>query len=165
MRGKRKAAVLMTMVLLLGLATVTVQATEETRQQINQAEQEKKDTESKLDETEDRLEGLNEQKDSLQGTLTTLNTELSQVKSPKTIFYKLSWSRYFYHSNKKATKTHEYWGCASVPPLTQQAPYSPSPCSSPQIFSSSMNNTLTCGPYTYSHYSIRSTFTHLYVSM
>ena len=69
-------------------------------------------------------------------------------KSPKTIFYKLSWSRYFYHSNKKATKTHEYWGCASVPPLTQQAPYSPSPCSSPQIFSSSMNNTLTCGPYT-----------------
>ena len=86
-------------------------------------------------------------------------------KSPKTIFYKLSWSRYFYHSNKKATKTHEYWGCASVPPLTQQAPYSPSPCSSPQIFSSSMNNTLTCGPYTYSHYSIRSTFTHLYVSM
>ena len=46
MRGKRKAAVLMTMVLLLGLATVTVQATEETRQQINQAEQEKKDTES-----------------------------------------------------------------------------------------------------------------------
>ncbi|MDE6388233.1 MAG: cell wall hydrolase [Lachnospiraceae bacterium] len=81
MRGKRKAAVLMTMVLLLGLATVTVQATEETRQKINQAEQEKKDTESKLDQTEDRLEGLNEQKDSLQGTLSTLNTELSQVSN------------------------------------------------------------------------------------
>ena len=81
MRGDRKAAVLMTLVLLLGLMTVTVQATEETRQKIDQAEQEKKDTESKLDETEDRLEGLNEQKDSLQGTLTTLNTELSQVSN------------------------------------------------------------------------------------
>lgn len=81
MRGKRKASVLMTMVLLLGLMTVTVQATEETRQKIDQAEQEKKDTESKLDETEDKLEGLNEQKDSLQGTLTTLNTELSQVSN------------------------------------------------------------------------------------
>ena len=89
----------------------------------------------------------------------------SGSKSSKTIFYKLCWSRYFYHSNIKATKTHEYWGCDSVPPLAQQAPYRLSPCSSPQIFSSSMNNTLTCGPYTYSHYSIRSTFTHLYVSM
>ncbi|XP_036014843.1 uncharacterized protein Gm3512 isoform X2 [Mus musculus] len=48
---------------------------------------------------------------------TRMTSYASGSKSPKTIFYKLSWSRYFYHSNKKATKTHEYWGCASVPPL------------------------------------------------
>ena len=44
MKGKRKAAVCMVMVLLLGLTTVTVQATEETRQQIEAAEEEKKNT-------------------------------------------------------------------------------------------------------------------------
>ena len=73
---------------------------------------------------------------------------LLEVKAPKQSSISSAGQGIFYHSNKKATKTHEYWGCASVPPLTQQAPYSPSPCSSPQIFSSSMNNTLTCGPYT-----------------
>ena len=81
MKGKRKAAVLMVMVLLLGLATVTVQATEETRQQIHEAEEEKKNTESKLEETEQNIDALNQQKDSLQGALSTLNTELSQVSN------------------------------------------------------------------------------------
>ena len=81
MRGTRKAAVGMVLVLLLGLMTVTVQATEETKQQIEAAEQDKKETESKLEETEKNLDALNQQKDSLQGTLTTLNTELSQVSN------------------------------------------------------------------------------------
>lgn len=81
MRGKRKAAVCMVMVLLLGLTTVTVQATEETRQQIEAAEEEKKNTESMLEQTEQNIDALNQQKDSLQGTLTTLNTELSQVSN------------------------------------------------------------------------------------
>lgn len=81
MRSMRRTSVWMVLVLLLGLMTITVQATEETRQKINEAEQEKKDTESKLDETEENLKQLNEQKDSLQGKLTTLNTELSQVSN------------------------------------------------------------------------------------
>ena len=81
MRGRRQAAAWMLLVLLLGLMPVTVRATEETRQKINEAEQQKKDTENKLDETEENLKKLNEQKDSLQGTLTTLNTELTQVSN------------------------------------------------------------------------------------
>ena len=81
MRGTRRTAVWMVLVLLLGLTTVTVQATEETRKKINKAEQEKKDAEDKLDETEENLKNLNEQKDSLQGALSTLNTELTQVSN------------------------------------------------------------------------------------
>ena len=45
MRGRRRTAVWMVLVLLLGFTTVTVQATEETRQQIEQAERDKKETE------------------------------------------------------------------------------------------------------------------------
>lgn len=81
MKGKRNVTACMILVLLLVLLPVTVQATEETREKLNQAEQEKKDTESKLDETEENLDKLNEQKDSLQGALSTLNTELSQVSN------------------------------------------------------------------------------------
>lgn len=81
MRGTRRTAIWMVLVLMLGLTTVTVQATEETRQKINKAEQEKKDAEDKLDETEENLKNLNEQKDSLQGALSTLNTELTQVSN------------------------------------------------------------------------------------
>lgn len=81
MRGKRSAAVWMILIILFGLTTVTVQATEETRQKIDEAEQEKKDTENKLNQTEEDLKQLNEQQASLQGTLTTLNTELAQVSN------------------------------------------------------------------------------------
>ncbi len=79
MRGRRRTAVWMVLILLLGFTTVTVQATEETRQQIEQAERDKKETEEQLDQTEENLKNLNEQQNSLQGTLSTLNTELSQV--------------------------------------------------------------------------------------
>lgn len=81
MRSRQNVAVCVALVLMLGFTGVTAHATEETRQRINKAEQEKKDTESKLDETEESLKKLNEQKDSLQGALTTLNTELSQVSN------------------------------------------------------------------------------------
>lgn len=78
---RRNVAACLALILLCGAMPVSVYATEETKQLINQAEQEKKDTENKLNETEQNLKGLNEQKDSLQGTLTTLNTELSQVSN------------------------------------------------------------------------------------
>lgn len=81
MERRRNVAACLALVLLCGAMPVSVNATEETKQLINQAEQEKKDTENKLNETEQNLKGLNEQKDSLQGTLTTLNTELSQVSN------------------------------------------------------------------------------------
>ena len=42
MRGKRRGAVWVALVLLSGLMTVTVHATEETRRKIDEAEQEKK---------------------------------------------------------------------------------------------------------------------------
>lgn len=81
MERKRRAAACLALVLLCGILPLSVQATEETRQQIRQAEQQRDETEGKLDETEDKLEGLNEQHSSLQGTLSTLNTELTQVSN------------------------------------------------------------------------------------
>lgn len=81
MGRKRNVAACLALILLCAATSASVYATEETKQLINQAEQEKKDTENKLNETEKSLKGLNEQMDSLQGTLTTLNTELSQVSN------------------------------------------------------------------------------------
>ena len=78
--GKRAAALL---IFLLSVCTlsVSVRATEETRQQLEQAEQERNNTQNQLDETEENLDNLNEQRNSLQGTLSNLNTELSQVSN------------------------------------------------------------------------------------
>jgi len=81
MERKRRAAACMALVLLCGFMPLSVQATEETRQQIREAEQQREETEGKLDETEEKLEGLNEQHSSLQGALSTLNTELTQVSN------------------------------------------------------------------------------------
>ena len=81
MKSVRKAAVRLVSVLMLVLMTVTVYATEETRQQLDAAQQERNETESRLEQTEENIAALNEQQDSLQGTLTTLNTELSQVSN------------------------------------------------------------------------------------
>lgn len=81
MERKRRAAACLSLVLLCGMMPLSVQATEETRQQIREAEQQREETEGKLDETEDKLEGLNEQHSSLQGALSTLNTELTQVSN------------------------------------------------------------------------------------
>ncbi len=81
MRFKQNTAVLLVFILLIGAVPVSVYATDATRQQIEEAEQEKNETQSQLDTTRDNLETLNEQKDSLEGTLSTLNTELSQVSN------------------------------------------------------------------------------------
>lgn len=80
MKSKQNAAALI-FTLLLFVVPICVYATEETRQQIQQAEEERNNTQSQLNETKENLEGLNEQKDSLQSTLSNLNTELSQVSS------------------------------------------------------------------------------------
>ena len=79
MRGMRRAAACAALILMLGMITVTARATEETRQQIEAAEHERQETQSMLEGTQENLDNLNLQQDSLQGALTTLNTELSQV--------------------------------------------------------------------------------------
>lgn len=81
MKFRQNAAAVLTFILLCGVVPVSVYATEETRQQIEEAEREKANTESQLGETEENLDKLNEQKSSLEGTLSNLNTELSQVSN------------------------------------------------------------------------------------
>lgn len=80
MKSKQYAAVLI-LVLLLGVTSFCAYATEETREQIRQAEEERNNTQTQLEQTQENLDGLNDQKDSLEGTLSTLNTELSQVST------------------------------------------------------------------------------------
>lgn len=81
MEMRRKAAACLALLLFCGAMPLSVHATEETRQRIKEAEQQREETENRLDETEENLKGLNEQHDSLQGALTTLNTELAQVSN------------------------------------------------------------------------------------
>ena len=81
MKGMRRAAACAALFFMIGLITVTARATEETRQQLEEAEHAKENTESMLEQTQENIDNLNEQQNSLQGTLTTLNTELSQVSS------------------------------------------------------------------------------------
>ena len=81
MKFRRNAAALLLFALLIGMLHVSVYATDETRRQIEEAEQERRETQSQLDSTRENLDDLNEQKESLEGTLSTLNTELSQVSS------------------------------------------------------------------------------------
>lgn len=78
---KGKTAACLALVLLCSMMPLSVQATEETRQQIEEEERRKRETEEQLDQTEENLKGLNEQHDSLQGALNTLNTELTQVSN------------------------------------------------------------------------------------
>ncbi len=78
---KGKTAACLALLFLCSMMPLSVQATEETRQQIEEEERRKKETEEQLDQTEENLKGLNEQHDSLQGALNTLNTELTQVSN------------------------------------------------------------------------------------
>lgn len=79
MRIKHNIAVAMVFILLIAAVPVSVYATDETRKQLEEAEQERDKTQNQLDKTRDNLDGLNDQKDSIEGTLSTLNTELSQI--------------------------------------------------------------------------------------
>ena len=54
MERKRRAAACLVLVLLCGVMPLSVQATEETRQQIRKAEEQREETEGKLDETEEK---------------------------------------------------------------------------------------------------------------
>jgi len=81
MGRKQRLAACLTLILLCSIMPFSVQATEQTREQIRRAEREKQEMESKLDVTEENLKDLNEQQNSLQGALTTLNTELTQVSN------------------------------------------------------------------------------------
>lgn len=81
--GKQNIARLLIAALLMGgipmMTAMTVYATEATRRQLQEAENEKKETESDLGETREELDSLNQEKDSLQGQLNTLNDELQKV--------------------------------------------------------------------------------------
>ncbi|MCH5257647.1 MAG: cell wall hydrolase [Lachnospiraceae bacterium] len=81
MRLKQNMAAAITFFLLFGAVPVSVYATDETRKQLEEAEQERNKTLNQLDETRENLDGLNEQKDTIEGTLTNLNTELSKISS------------------------------------------------------------------------------------
>lgn len=81
MERKQKLAACLALLLLCTVMPFSVQATEETREKIRRAEQEKAQIQSQLGETEENLKDLNEQQDSLQSALTNLNTELTQVSN------------------------------------------------------------------------------------
>lgn len=81
MESGKKTAALLIFFLSACTLSVSVGATEETRHQLEQAEEERNNTQNQLDATEENLDNLNEQRNSLQGTLSNLNTELSQVSS------------------------------------------------------------------------------------
>ena len=58
MERKQKLAACLALILLCSVMPFSVQATEETREKIRQAEREKQETESRLDETEENLKNL-----------------------------------------------------------------------------------------------------------
>ena len=61
MERKQKLAACLALVLLCSVMPFSVQATEETKEKIRQAEEATKETESRLDQTEENLKNLNEQ--------------------------------------------------------------------------------------------------------
>lgn len=81
MKIKQNMAAALAFILLIGTVPVSVYATDETRRQLEEEEQNRDRTQDQLDETMENLDGLNEKKDSLEGTLSNLNMELSQVSN------------------------------------------------------------------------------------
>lgn len=83
--GKRKAAAVLALLLLIGgffeTDTERVHATASTRKKLQEAEEEKKKTEAELGQTKEDLEDLNEEKNALQGKLNTLNNQLQEVSA------------------------------------------------------------------------------------
>lgn len=90
MKRWKKTALVMTITLLSGALSaegglsaltepLTVSATTSTRQQINEAEKEKKELEEQKNQNQDELNSLKGEQNSLKGELNTLNAQLSQV--------------------------------------------------------------------------------------
>lgn len=79
MKFRQTTATVMVLILLLAGLPVSVYATEETKEQIRQAEEERDKAKSQLNQTKENLGVLNEQKSSIEDTLSELNTQLSQV--------------------------------------------------------------------------------------
>ena len=68
-------------VLISVLFALPVQATEETKNKLNQAQNEKTEKEDQLNDTKNQITTMNQEKDSLTGTLHQLNNQLSEVSN------------------------------------------------------------------------------------
>ena len=68
-------------VLISVLFALPVQATEETKNKLNQAQNEKTEKEEHLNDTKNKITTMNQEKDSLTGTLHQLNNQLSEVSN------------------------------------------------------------------------------------
>lgn len=83
--GKQNMAIMLVTALFLGsipfTAVTTVHATESTRKQLQDAQNNKKQTEEELNETKEDINNLNVEKDSLQGQLNELNNNLKEVSN------------------------------------------------------------------------------------
>lgn len=71
-------AFMLVMILTLGFST-PVHATEETKNKLDKAQQEKEQTQNQLNDTQNSIQSMNKEKDSLTGTLNNLNSQLTEV--------------------------------------------------------------------------------------
>lgn len=83
--GKKNTVLAIVLALLVAgiplTTSITVYATEATRQKLQEEQNRKKETEGQLNQKKDELENLNDAKDTLQGQLTNLNTQLKKVSN------------------------------------------------------------------------------------
>ena len=84
MRNLKKLAFVLSIVIFAGAVSAAsdcyvVSATSNTQQQIDQAEQDKKDLEDKLDQNEQELNGLKNDQKNLEGELDNLNQQMNRV--------------------------------------------------------------------------------------
>lgn len=84
MRNLKKLAFVLAIVIFAGAVSAAsdcyvVSATSNTQQQIDQAEQDKKDLEDKLDQNEQELNGLKNDQKNLEGELDNLNQQMNRV--------------------------------------------------------------------------------------
>ncbi|WP_034467254.1 cell wall hydrolase [Butyrivibrio proteoclasticus] len=68
-------------IIVMGFVSIPTvsKATESTKQQLEEAKEAKQQSEQELDDTKDDIAEMNEEKDSLQGQLNNLNTQLTEV--------------------------------------------------------------------------------------
>ncbi len=77
----KAAALLCAAVMLFVNMPVVVNATESTKQQLEDAKKAKEQTQGELDDTKDDIAEMNEEKSSLQGQLNNLNNQLTEVSN------------------------------------------------------------------------------------